>query len=105
MYTTDENEGFYGNNPTTKMEYNGLPVSSDEWLEGNVYVKQWYCHHTCKKRERDSLTCSLRFSRPRKGDTKVKKTCNNIPPSKFVEEPVVCSTTTTIGTRKLPYLD
>jgi len=36
MYTTDEDEGLYGNN-STKMGNNGLPVSSDEWLEGPVH--------------------------------------------------------------------
>jgi len=40
MYTTDEDEVLYGNKPTTKMENKGLPVSSDEWLEGNVRFAQ-----------------------------------------------------------------
>jgi len=31
IYITDDNEGFYGNDPFTKMTN---PVSSDEWLEG-----------------------------------------------------------------------
>jgi hypothetical protein len=81
--------GLYGTKATTRMENRDFLWALMSGSKG-TYTSHGGSHHTCKKRERLFDVSSALLPSPERGH-KSKK--NNIPPSKFIVEPVVCART------------